>query len=163
MESSPPTPELILAATRQLPRLGLDVDNNLFRSTWLASHVRLVELVPSSDASLALLVAHALTRNPRADHLLHQWLPNTRFQPTDVDSLSALVTQAISDMKEEDRWPNDTLSFALEHLELDAEFVYKIEGIEGLRPCSPYRYGPTYQVIWGKPGRFFFLQIHNES
>jgi hypothetical protein len=158
------TPELVLSARSALPKLSLDVDNNLFRSTWLASHVRLVELVPNSSSSLALLVAHALTRNPRFDYPLDEWLPNTQFLPADAEAVTTLVKHAISDMKEEDRWPNDTLSFALENLPIDAEFIFDIAaGLEKQRPCSPYHYGPTYQMIWGKPDRVFFLQVHNES
>jgi hypothetical protein len=158
------TPELVLLARSSLPKLSLDVDNTLFRSTWLASHVRFVELVPNASASLALLVAHALTRNPRFDYSLEEWLPNTQFLPTDSAALTALVQHAISDMKEEDRWPSDALSFALENLQIDAAFAFRVAaGSDKQRPCSPYRYGPTYQMVWGKPDRVFFLQVHNES
>ena len=57
------TPELVLAARNELPTIWFDVDNQMFRTTWLASHVRFVEIVTNTHASLALVFAYILTRD----------------------------------------------------------------------------------------------------
>jgi len=159
------TPQLVLAARSQLRQLSLDVENNMFRSTWLASHVRLVELVPNSNASLSLLVAHVLTRSPRFDYTLEQWLPNSQFEPVSSEAVAALVKHALADMEQEDRWPNDALAAFLARLgTASIDFAYEITADpNGQRPCAPYQYGPTSQMVWGRGDRIYFLQVHNES
>lgn len=161
----PVSPQEVLVARTELPRLSLDVANDLFRSTWQASHVRFVELVPNSSSSLALLLAHVLTRNPAGGLPIEQWLPNVAFQPCTAESLSQLIAHAISDMEQEDRWPNETLAAALACLPIaDVDFIFSVEaGAERRRPCSPYKYGPTHQVFWGKSVRLYCLEVHNES
>lgn len=159
------SPQDVLNARAELPRLSLDVSNDYFRSTWQASHVRLVELVPNSNATWAVLLAHALHRNPADGLALEQWLPNTTFQPGSTASLAQLIAHAVADMEQEDRWPNEALATALARLPVsDAQFIFSIEpGAHGQPPCRPYKYGPTQQVFWGKEGRFYFLEVHNES
>ena len=53
----------VLAAQSQLPQLSLEVANDLFRSTWLASHVRLVELMADTGVDLPPF----LLKNPHPD------------------------------------------------------------------------------------------------
>ncbi len=159
------SPHEVLAMRSDLPHLYLDVANDLFRSTWQASHVRLVELVANSNASLALLLARALTGNPAGSLPLEQWLPNTVFQLSNASALAQLIAHAMSDIKQEERWPSEPLAEALTRLSMvEPEFSYSIKAsTERRRPCSPYIDGPTYQMFWVTGSHLYLLEVHNES
>jgi hypothetical protein len=158
------SPQDVLSAKRELLGLGLYGDNNLYQMTWGASHVRLTELAQSTNSTLALMVAHALTRHPVGDVALEEWLPNVEFLRGSVESLTKLIHEAISDVAQ-GYTPNESLSSALTRLlPLNAEFMYEITpGPERKRPCVPFQYGPTSQMFWGVANRFYFLRVHNES
>ncbi|OPZ76008.1 MAG: hypothetical protein BWY79_01834 [Actinobacteria bacterium ADurb.Bin444] len=155
----------VLAAQSQLPQLSLEVANDLFRSTWLASHVRLVELMADTGVDLPLFLAYALTRNPADDFRVEEWLPNTEFRAVAPDDLDRLIAQALSDMHEEETRSNDVLADALVRLSTHgAQSIHEIEAKPDYRrPYSPYEYGPTYQMFWIDAGRFYFLEVHHES
>lgn len=163
--TAPPSPLDVLHARESLSQLFLDVSNDFYRATWQVSHVRLVELVPNSSATLAQLLAYVFSRSTLGEWPLEAWLQNTSFQSRPWKAVADLVQHAQSDMAEEDRWPNDNLAWALSKLSpAGTEFVYEIEGrAHEQRPCSPYRCGPTYQVFWGSLSRLYFLEVHNES
>ena len=160
-----PSSSEVLNARESLPRLFLDVANDLYRATWQVSHVRLVELVPNSSATLAQLLAYVFDRSTLGEWPLEVWLQSTRFQPRDWNAVANLVRHAQSDMAEEDRWPNDTLASSLSKLSpTGAEFFFETEACTPEQhPSSPYRYGPTYQMFWGSLSRLYFLEVHNES
>ncbi len=160
-----PTAQQILAARSELFELSFEMANDFFGATWLASHVRLVELQPDIDINLPMLLAYVFTRNPAEEYPIDEWLPNTVFIETDSDELAGMIAQAASDLGEaEDRF-NEGLSAALERLtECDAKQVWKIEGVLGRpEPRLPYEYGLTHQLFWVGTGRFYYLEIHHES
>lgn len=155
----------VLAVRDELATLSFDIVNDLFGATWLASHVRLVELLPDDVADLALPLAYALSRNPVEEFPVEEWLPNTEFRPTPPEELAGWVGQAIDDIREEGDRPNDVLVGALERLSThDVRSLHEIEAHPGpQRPNSPYEYGPTCQMFWVSGDRFYFLEVHHES
>ena len=153
----------VLAAQSQLPQLSLEVANDLFRSTWLASHVRLVELMADTGVDLPPFLAYALTRNPADDFRVEEWLPNTEFRAAAPDVGPADRAGLVRHARGGDA-VNDVLADALVRLSTHgAQSIHEIEAKPDYRrPYSPYEYGPTYQMFWIDAGRYF-LEVHHES
>jgi hypothetical protein len=91
-------------------------------------------------------------------------LPNVSFHRRDASSVRQLLDHAISDI-EQAGGAEDVLCMRLRTISLrEVGAVYELEGLPGgLRPAAPQQYGPTYQIMWQSSGRFFFLEVHNES
>jgi hypothetical protein len=157
----------ILAARSELIEFTLESANDFFSSTWQASHIRLVELVPDEvEIRFPVLLAHVLTRNPAGGYPLEEWLPNTSIQKIEKQSLREALEGALEDLQEADDRPNELLADALARLSIqDAESCYTILADDSNlpRPRSAYKYGPTYQYFWLKGNRFYYLEIHHES
>ena len=145
-------------------RRALDRDDQLlpdtyvdmYASTWLASHVRLVELAPAqpaTDLSLLFFVASRAIGSPR---LWKDWIAAAVSRPMSRRELQELIEKALSDVAEGD--DKDTiLEQALRNLSAhSADRAYSLSG-------QPYAHGPTYQDYWWRADTFFFLEIHNES
>lgn len=144
--------------------------NELFGSTWLASHVIFVEIEPCNERiSNELLLIHALSRNSASDVNLSDWISGCFLVPGNQNSLKSLISHALSDIdegaREDHKMGNSLLKIVLEglderhatdinHLSNEAEVVTSTGG---------HKYGPSYRVLWRNSGKFYFLEIHNES
>lgn len=167
----PPSPQAVLAAQSELSSVSFEIANDLYGATWLASHVRLVELLPDSGLSHALLLAHVLATNPVEQHTVEEWLPHTTFRTATAHELAQLIAHAASEVQEADDRLNSILASALARLSPpEDQPIFAIEalmdseaGVRSEAPSSPYLYGPTYQMFWANAGRFYFLEVHQES
>jgi hypothetical protein len=155
----------VLAAKERIGTVQFALDCRFFLSTWSASYVRLIELVPAVHTTIPVALAHCLWNAPSLpDYGPEEWLPNVSFQSRDASAVRQLVEHALSDMEQSGEAGNvlaqrlRTISF------VEVSGIYELEGEPGgPRPAAPRHYGPTHQVMWQSNGRFFFLEIHNES
>lgn len=137
-------------------KLFPDLYIDIYASTWLASHVRLVELAlsqPTTDLALLFFVA---SRRIGSCKTWQEWIAATASSPMNRIELQALVDHAISDIAEAND-TNTTLEQALRSLSTQsADRICSLSG-------NPYEYGPTYQAYWWRASTFFYLEVHNES
>lgn len=161
------TTQNILAARIELPDLALELANDFFSSTWQASHIRLVELVPDeAEIRIPLLLAHILSRNPAGEYLFEEWLPNACIHKADRKALAEAIAGALEDLEEAQDRPNELLTHALLSLSIeDAQSIHTILSDDPSLPSprSAYEYGPTDQFFWVRAGRFYYLELHHES
>jgi hypothetical protein len=144
--------------------------NQLFGSTWLASHVYFVEMEPGDHRiSDELLLVHALSRHQEASRDVNSWIGSCFLVPGSPDSLRALIAHALSDVsegaREDHKLVNSLLRGALEGANYQAATgIYHLShDSEAITATAGYEYGPTYRAIWRSSGRFYLLEIHNES
>jgi hypothetical protein len=154
----------VLAAKASLGTVPMALAHSLFSYTWSASYVRLVELEAAVLTTMPVVLGHALWNDPSMpEYTPEEWLPNASLQARDVAAVRQLVEFAISDMEQSSS--GEEVLARLHSLRFtDASAIYELKGTPGgPRPAAPRRYGPTYQIMWQSKGRFFFLEIHNES
>lgn len=144
--------------------------NELFGSTWLASHVLFVEIEPCNERiSDELLLMHVLSRNPIYDVNISDWAIGCFLVPGSQDSLQNLIDHALSDIeegaREDHKMENSLLKMALESMdEVGATDINHLSHeAETVTSTGGYQYGPSYRVLWRSSGKFYFLEIHNES
>lgn len=163
------TIQAILDARSQLSDLALEVANDLFAYTWLASHVRLVELVPDEpELNLPVLLAQILTRNPAGGVAMDEWLPKARIQKTAKTALGEAIAGALEDLEEAENdyeRMNQLLVHALNQLSIqDAQHIHVLStNVDHQPPRAPYAYGLTDQYFWVHGRYFYYLEIHRES
>ena len=153
----------VLAAMRSPPPV-LSVNNTMFGATWMQSHVRLVELVPSVATTYPVLLAHCLMCNPKLALGPEEWLPNVDFLNATAGSLHEYLKRALDEFQEPDHETNLSLVEALHDFDgLQCSNVVTVKPSQPIRtPYGPLS-GPTYQMAWTVTDRFFFLEIHCES
>lgn len=155
----------VVAAKARLGSVPMAVFHSHFSYTWLASYVRLVEIEPAALTTLPVVLAHALWHDPSGPQYTPDvWLPSVALQPRSAGSIQKLIEHAVSDIQEA-AVPDDVLLGRLSALRLiDVSSGFELQGTPGgPKPAAPRRDGPTYQMMWQSAGRFFFLEIHNES
>lgn len=164
MESAPLVTD-VLAAKERIRTLQVAVANSFFLWTWSASYVRLVEVAAAAMTTLPVVLAYALWNDPSDPEFSpDEWLPNISFERRDLSAVKQLVEHALSDI-EEAGCGQEHLAQRLRGLTFrEPCAIYELIGTPGgPRPAAPRRYGPTYQITWQTEGRFFFLEVHNES
>jgi hypothetical protein len=133
-----------------------DSCNDFYGRTWLCSHIRFVEIEPDRFVESSVLLALILSRSPPNAISMEAWLPESNIQPITNDSLREKINHGLSDLKDSED-PNELLRSSLHAV--DTSSATDIHYFQS----NAYRYGPTHQVFWRNQGRFFFLEIHNES
>jgi hypothetical protein len=151
------------------PHLFISSCCDISAATWLASHVRLVEIEPDSNLnSNVRLLAHVLLREQESKEL-PDWLWNSHLVPSTHDVLSEWVKYALGDVEEGARSDperaNHQLKAALETLDFSGctEIFCVSSDARKVLSVGAHQYGPTYMFIWRDLSRFRFLEIHNES
>lgn len=162
-----PSPQIgdVLEAKNRVGQIQLAVAHYLFSYSWAASYVRLVEIEAAVHTTLPVALAHALWNDPSSpDYAPEEWLPNITIQAKSITAVQQLIAHAISDFSQASDL-DGALSARLHSLQVaDAMEIYEIQSAPGApRPAAPRQYGPTYQVMWQTRGRFYFLEVHNES
>jgi hypothetical protein len=155
----------VLAAKPQVGKVPMALAHSFLSYTWSASYVRLVEFEPAVLTTIPVVLAHALWADPSMpEYTPEEWLPNVAFVEGGITKLREFVAHAISDLHQSSGG-GDVLVEHLRSLDVaDASAIYELAGTAGgPRPSAPRQYGPTYQTMWQSRGRFFFLEVHNES
>lgn len=142
---------------------------DIFAATWLASHVRFVEIECESNLnSNVRLLAHVLLREQESKEL-PSWLWKSHLVPSTAEELSGFIRHALRNIDEGGREDfdraNPRLKAALESLDFSVciEIFCVSSNAEKVWPVGAHQYGPTYMFIWRDLSRFRFLEIHNES
>lgn len=150
------SPAEIAKACQSFASVFFDTCNDFYGRTWLCSHIRFVELETDRFVESSVLLALILSRSPPNAISMEAWLPESHIQPITNDSLREKINHGLSDLKGGEDI-NELLRSALHAVDISsATDIHYFQS-------SAYRYGPTHQVFWRNQGRFFFLEIHNES
>lgn len=136
----------------------------IYQSTWLASHLRLVMMIPDEELSLAALLYFALGSNRYAEKGMAGWLQHARVREIDAASGRGYVEQALSDLEE--GGVCDTLierELGLMLLLRDGRW-FEVETGEGpVESTAPYEHGITSMILWHGRNGFYLLELHHES
>lgn len=154
-----PRHEQILAALPAVGEMLFEGIFEIYQSTWLASHVRLVRLDGLGGESLPELIAYVLSRNPAANDAPEEWLSTADFRWVQRAEVQAALSGLFEDFEEATHdIPPHVLGF-FHSLRLHEGGPF----LEMTAEKGPYPMGPSSFYFWVQDGAFLHLDIHHES
>ena len=146
--------------------------NDWFSMTWLASHIRFVEIGVAKEIEAEDFLIYILLRDPTSpENKLQDWLINMELVAIDKQFITNHLQHAENDFEEgvkDGHLDFDDLVLPWSENKVENfEWGFALKAKESTKHKKPlsskHNFGPTDITIWSQREKVYFLETHNES